>query len=63
MSKYGSKHMIHTDIYKPNPAKCCAACIFDSGEHEPWCQQRQHEQVTAECQESEYATNVTVTSR
>ncbi len=35
--KYGDKHMIHTDIYRPSPAKACERCIFGSGQHEPWC--------------------------
>ncbi len=24
--------------YKPNPEKCCEACIFGSGEHVDWCE-------------------------
>lgn len=35
--KYGDKHMIHTDLYKPNPAKACERCIFGSGQHAEWC--------------------------
>ena len=23
--------------YKPNPAKCCEACVFGRGEHAAWC--------------------------
>lgn len=26
--------------YKPNPEMCCEACIFGSGEHAPWCENR-----------------------
>ena len=36
--KYGDKHMIHTDIYKPNPEKACEACCFGRGEHAAWCE-------------------------
>ncbi len=24
-------------VYKPNPDKCCEACIFGRGEHVEWC--------------------------
>ncbi len=23
--------------YKPNPEKCCEACVFKKGSHEAWC--------------------------
>jgi hypothetical protein len=26
--------------YKPNPAKCCEACVFGRGEHADWCATR-----------------------
>lgn len=29
--------MIQSLPFRPNPANCCAACVFGKGEHEDWC--------------------------
>lgn len=38
MAKYAYKHMVHTDLYKPDlEHACCEACVFGRGLHAPWC--------------------------
>jgi hypothetical protein len=29
---------IQSRPYKPDPEKCCEACVFGTGLHAPWCE-------------------------